>query len=219
MQAQQPNTDGRRTLLLIAGIPVTIILAASWLWWFVVQGNLDIVEVLGTANKGELVTPPRSLAEAETVLPSGNPLPWVNSDRQWTLLVANAGASCGAQCEHNLYLTRQIHTAMGKYFPRLRRFYIGDHAAAQTGLDVASLSDSNPVPANLERLLERDHPGLTVLEVAPAEYRALFPETTSAADTWYLADPAGWIMMSYNAGDNYKDVISDLKFLLKNSGN
>ena len=36
--------------------------------------------------------------------------------------------------------------------------------------------------------------------------------------TWYLVDPAGWIMMSYNSEVSYKDVISDLKLLLKNSG-
>ena len=32
-----------------------------------------------------------------------------------------------------------------------------------------------------------------------------------------IGDPAGWIMMAYNSGDSYKDVIADLKFLLKNS--
>ncbi|HEY7775896.1 MAG TPA: hypothetical protein VIC02_05070 [Kineobactrum sp.] len=219
MQEQPTNTSGRRILLLIAGIPVTIILAASWLWWFVVQGDLDLVDALGTANKGELVTPPRALAEADLTLSSGSALPWVNSDRQWTLLVANAGTGCATECEYNLYLTRQIHTAMGKYYPRIRRFYIGDHAVGSTPLDVAALSDQNPLPENLERLLERDHPGMTALEIAPPAYEALFPETATAPDTWYLVDPAGWIMMSYNVDDSYKDVISDLKFLLKNSGN
>jgi hypothetical protein len=30
-------------------------------------------------------------------------------------------------------------------------------------------------------------------------------------------DPAGWIMMRYDPSIGYKDVISDLKFLIKNS--
>jgi hypothetical protein len=42
-------------------------------------------------------------------------------------------------------------------------------------------------------------------------------EHQADASIWYLVDPAGWIMMSYNGEVHYKDVISDLKFLLKNS--
>ena len=46
----------------------------------------------------------------------------------------------------------------------------------------------------------------------------MFPEHATDTSTWYLVDPAGWIMMSYNEEIPYKDVIKDLKFLLKNSG-
>ncbi len=45
--------NNRLVLLMIAGIPLTMILAATWLWYFVVQGDLDIVGRLGTANAGE----------------------------------------------------------------------------------------------------------------------------------------------------------------------
>ena len=48
-------------------------------------------------------------------------------------------------------------------------------------------------------------------------YNTLFPEQLAAEDTWYLVDPSGWVMMSYKHEISYKDVISDLKFLLKNS--
>ena len=37
-------------------------------------------------------------------------------------------------------------------------------------------------------------------------------------NSWYLVDPSGWVMMRYSTEVNYKDVIGDLKFLLKNSG-
>ena len=46
----------------------------------------------------------------------------------------------------------------------------------------------------------------------------LFSEYRGQPSSWYLVDPAGWIMMSYNEDISYKDVIADLKFLLKNSG-
>ena len=59
------KTDGqnRMTLLLIAGIPLTMVLAASWLWYFVVEGNLDLVSALGTSNNGTLTSPPRQIVE------------------------------------------------------------------------------------------------------------------------------------------------------------
>ena len=53
--------NNRLVLLMIAGIPLTMILAASWLWYFVVKGDLDLVGALGTGNRGELVRPPRQL--------------------------------------------------------------------------------------------------------------------------------------------------------------
>ena len=43
-QSEKPG-QGRAVLLLIAGIPLTMMLAASWLWYFVEQGDIDIVGV------------------------------------------------------------------------------------------------------------------------------------------------------------------------------
>lgn len=218
---QQPVTapnNGRMVMLLIAGIPLTMVLAATWLWWFVVRGDLDIVQMLGTANRGTLLNPPRELAAAELAAPSGTPLPWTNTDRQWTLLVTNSGAECATNCEYKLYLTRQIHMALGKEFPRVRRMLVTDRATTDTALEVAALSDGKPAPGDFSQFLASEHGGLSVLRLDASAWPALFPEALAAAETWYLVDPAGWVMMSYAEDDSYKDVISDLKFLLKNSG-
>ncbi|MEQ9465398.1 MAG: hypothetical protein RJQ10_17185 [Haliea sp.] len=218
---QQPVTapnNGRMVMLLIAGIPVTMVLAATWLWWFVVRGDLDIVQILGTANRGTLLDPPRALAAAELAAPSGAPLPWSNTDHQWTLLVTNSGAECMEACEYKLYLTRQIHMALGKEFPRVRRMLVTDRAPADTSLAVADLSDGKPALPDFEQFLANEHGGLSVLRLDASAWPVLFPETRAAGRVWYLVDPAGWVMMAYDEGDSYKDVISDLKFLLKNSG-
>lgn len=216
---QRNDTGGRMVLLLIAGIPVTMILAATWLWWFVVRGELDLVGALGTANKGTLVQPPRPLPEYELLSASGAAMPWTNPEQQWTLLVTNDGDVCGVACERKLYLTRQIHIALGKELHRVRRFYLGDRPPQATRLAVDSLSDQRPLPDNFSALLEGEHQGITAARLPSAEYRALFPEALEDRASWYLVDPAGWVMMTYDSEDNYKDVISDLKFLLKNSGN
>jgi hypothetical protein len=207
-------------LLLIGGIPVTIILAATWLWYFVVSGEFDLVGALGTSNRGTLVQPPRQLDDQRLLDDAGFSLKFADLEPRWAMLVPAAGGVCDEPCERSLYLTRQIHLAMGKEFNRLRRLYVSDEATDATQLVVPRLSDDRPAPAPEEfvRYLATEHDGLTALRVAPADFTRLFPEYSNDPGVWYLVDPAGWVMMSYNGDIPYKDVIADLKFLLKNSG-
>lgn len=211
------KNNNRMVLLLIAGIPVIMILAASWLWYFVVRGDLDLVGVLGTANRGELVQPPRQMDELALLDGDGLALRYRDLEPRWTMLVPSSGARCDEACEQSLYLTRQIHVAMGKEFNRLRRIYVSDTAPGETGLGPALLSDGRPAPDRFADYLAAEHRGLKTLLVDADAYGTLFPEQALDPKTWYLVDPGGWIMMSYDSTVPYKDVISDLKFLLKNS--
>ncbi|MEQ8516228.1 MAG: hypothetical protein RIC38_11535 [Chromatocurvus sp.] len=209
--------NGRLILLLIAGIPVTMILASTWLWYFVVNGDLDVVGALGTANQGTLVQPPRDLAAVGASDALGVALAFPADNPKWTLLVPQAGADCNRACEGRLYLTRQIHIAMGKEMNRIRRAFISDTAMPDIDLSVPALTDDRPAPDDFDDYLRREHRGLAAVTTTPAALQQLFPELADNPETWYLVDPAGWIMMSYSPEVTYKDVISDLKFLLKNS--
>ena len=211
------RNNNRLVLLMIAGIPLTMILMASWLWYFVVRGDLDLVGVLGTANRGTLVQPPRQLDDFELSEQTGVPIKYADLERRWTMLVPQAAGACDQACEQRLYLTRQIHVAMGKEFGRLRRLFMSEDAVADIGLAVAELSDGRPAPPGFARLLADEHRGLKALRLETGAYANLFAEHMADPSTWYLVDPAGWIMMSYDSEVSYKDVISDLKFLLKNS--
>jgi hypothetical protein len=207
----------RMVLLLIAGIPVTVILVATWMWYFVVNGDLDLVGALGTANRGTLVQPPRQLDERELRNVNGLRFKYADLEPRWTMLVPGAGAHCDGACEHSLYVTRQIHVAMGKDFKRLQRMYISDSSVENTELQVQELSDHRPAPPDFAQYLADEHRGLKALTLDSGDYGLLFGEHNEDPGTWYLVDPQGWIMMSYNGEVSYKDVISDLKFLLKNS--
>ena len=204
-------------LLLIAGIPVTMILTATWLWYFVVQGDLDLVGVLGTANRGTLVQPPRQLDDSNWT-DAGVEFKHADLEPKWAMLVAVPGVSAIRAANRILYMTRQIHVAMGKDFNRIRRLVISETPPADTRLTSAQLSDERPAPGRFHALLRGDHRGSRTLTVQPGGYARLFPEYRVDPSTWYLVDPAGWVMMSYNSEIPYKEVISDLKFLLKNSG-
>jgi hypothetical protein len=137
---------------------------------------------------------------------------------RWTMVVPGRSARCAQDCEQSLYVTRQIRVAMGKYFNRLRRLYISETDATDTRLTVQTLSDGEAAPDTFARYLSQEHSRLETLTLSPSAYNALFAEHGVDESTWYLVDPAGWVMMSYNGEDSYKDVISDLKFLIKNSG-
>ena len=216
MEESRKNNN-RLVLLMIAGIPLTMILMASWLWYFVVRGDLDLVGVLGTANRGTLVQPPRQLDDVDLFEQTGVPIKYADLERRWTLLVPQGIGGCDEACEKRLYLTRQIHLAMGKEFNRLRRLFVSEEAVADISLAVTELSDDRPAPPGFARLLADQHRGLKALRLAPGAYGRLFAEHVADPTTWYLVDPSGWIMMSYNSEVPYKDVIADLKFLLKNS--
>lgn len=211
------QTKNRMVLLLIAGIPVTMILAATWLWFFVARGDLDLVGMLGTSNQGTLLAPPRELELAAMVDSAGREFHYVDLEPRWMFLVPYSGNVCDSQCERTLYLTRQIHTALGKEFGRIGRLYVSDMPVTETSLSVTQLSDERSVPGSFVQYLQGEQRGLHALQVSSADYAKLFAEQSMAADTWYLVDPGGWVMMSYDDSISYKDVISDLKFLLKNS--
>lgn len=218
MENGDNRTNNRMVLLLIAGIPVTMILGATWLWYFVVRGDLDLVGTLGTANRGALVQPPRQIDEADVREPNGSDFKYLNLEPKWTMVIPGAAGRCDADCESTLYLTKQIHTAMGKEYNRLRRIYVSETGPSETRLSVQELSDKRPAPASFATFLAQEHRGLKPLVLDAGGMDALFAEYRTDPARWYLVDPSGWVMMSYNRDNSYKDVIADLKFLMKNSG-
>ncbi len=206
----------RRVLLLIAGIPVGMMLAATALWWAVQQGYVDILGSVGTANHGELIDPPRPLFDvvfqhegvAETL--------WEDLPAKWRLLIVQRGEVCGEVCQQQLYQTRQIHVALGKDFNRVGRVLLGDVGA--DAVTVAPVEGLINAPRDLLKWLEQEHVGVTSLTLSEGALDRLAPETRDRPAQWYVVDPAGWVMMRVADDLYYKDVISDLRFLLKHSG-
>ena len=209
----------RRVLLLIAGIPVAMMLAATALWWFVEAGYVDVVDRFGTANHGDLITPPRSVSEIPFRREGRAELLWRDLPLKWRLLVVQRGNVCDAVCQNQLYQTRQIHVALGKDFNRVDRVLLGDRPSDEVVLQGADPLPGERVTARpLAAWLAREHQQLTPLTASSSTLEALVPEAVASPTQWYVVDPAGWIMMRMSDDLHYKDVISDLKFLLKHSG-
>jgi hypothetical protein len=206
----------RLVLALIAGIPLSMMLGATALWWAVEQGHVDVLGSVGTANHGELIHPPRSVSDeifqhegvAETL--------WQDLPAKWRLLVVQRGEVCDAICQQQLYQTRQIHLALGKDFNRVGRVVLSN--TAPKAVTVIPESAQGSSAASLSDWLAQEHVGVTALTVSSDRLSTLTPEVLESPAQWYVVDPAGWIMMRVSDDLYYKDVISDLRFLLKNSG-
>ena len=236
MTQHTDQRGGRAILLLIAGLPVTMILAATWLWYFVERGDIDIVGALGAANSGEILSNPANIKGRLFTTSDGSETSLDVLERKWTFMVVNSGEICDATCSELLYLTRQIRIAIGRDFHRIQRVMMVDLPAdsiripTSTGAESAqerieggavteALNNASTIAAAGETPLldaiESEHPDVSVWQ---AGSEPVVPERHAADSAWYLVDPSGWVMMRYSSEANYKDVIGDLKFLLKNSG-
>ena len=236
MTQHTDQRGGRAILLLIAGLPVTMILAATWLWYFVERGDIDIVGALGTANSGEILSNPANIRSRSFTASDGSETSLDALEPKWTFMVVNSGEICDATCSELLYLTRQIRIAIGRDFHRIQRVMMVDVPAdtiriqTSTGAESAqerieggavteAIDNASTIAAAGEMPLldaiESEHPDVSVWQ---AGSEPVVPERHAADSAWYLVDPSGWVMMRYSSEVNYKDVIGDLKFLLKNSG-
>ena len=236
MTQHTDQRGGRAILLLIAGLPVTMILAATWLWYFVERGDIDIVGALGTANSGEILSNPVNIRSRSFTASDGSETSLDVLEPKWTFMVINSGETCDATCSELLYLTRQIRIAIGRDFHRIQRVMMVDVPAdtirIQASTDTEGVKERIEGGAVTEAIdnastiavagetplldaIESEHPDVSVWQ---AGSEPVVPERHAADSAWYLVDPSGWVMMRYSSEVNYKDVIGDLKFLLKNSG-
>jgi hypothetical protein len=144
----------------------------------------------GRTNFGELLLPPEQLQDAQ--LQAANSLEWSQeqADKRW-LIVYVAPSECLAACAEATHLLRQIHVALGKEAHRVTRLILN-----QQGQDEAQMA--------------LDYPALIQL-------KSLAPDTFINGQGIYLVDPLGNIMMYYGVDFVGKELLKDLKKLLKNS--
>ena len=190
------------TLPLIIGIPLLGLVLTTLFYFFVTSYGIS----LGTQNEGVLVTPPKQMSELQALDRQGQPYRWNDHQGHWTFVVAGT-ADCDAACQEKLFFVRQTHKALGKGAPRVRTVY---------------LSLGSAVSPETADLLAREYDRFEVVTVAGDNAGAWFSKQPPALDVqhvvrFFVVDPAGWMMMYYTDVHDYKSIIKDMKFLLKNS--
>lgn len=159
----------------------------------------------GAVNYGELVQPPRPVADIDLRTPDGKP--WRSGElREKWHMVYFAPPECAEACAQNLYKMRQVHVAQGQERDRVERVMV----LTGTGS-----------PAWLASVME-EYPDLRVVTGTEANIRALaqqfaLPQGSplDRLERIYVVDPIGNFMMSYPAEADPARVRKDLKHLLK----
>jgi len=121
----------------------------------------------------------------------------VQADEQrWQLLVT-APAACAADCRQLVYLARQLQIGLGRDASR------ASHA----------LASAQPVSAEYEAKLKAEYPQLQrlPLDLPTFKQNAAAP---GDAQLW-IVDPHGNLVLRYDARVKGKDLLNDLRHLLK----
>lgn len=172
-------------LLVILLTPLLVMAASTGLYF---SGWLTPDE---RVNRGELINPVLDLKDL------GLDLETINPERQW--LLVQTSAQCLDECLRQVYTERQIHTALGKYQPRVRRVLLAE------GGDRGTLGN--------------DYPGLTVVEQPLSAFSDAFrnriPSQFREENFVFLVDPLGNVPLYFTPLNNYKDQLTDIKKLLK----
>lgn len=186
---------GRRmaTLLFVIGFgPMIFATVMFYTGWF---------NPATSTNKGQLVSPLQPVQvlglQGADEQPLENRFGLDHPDPRWHLIIA--AETCDSQCEQLLYLARQVNIALGKNADRVRRVaYIGE------------------LPEPLAARWEQEYPGLERLRVQDTRQPQWPAGADPAAEAQILVvDPMGNVMMRYGPQHTGKDMLTDLKHLLK----
>lgn len=181
----EAGRSGRMQLLLIAVVFFGPLIGAAWLYY-----GGDSLQPETRANHGALLEPIVNLHE---LVPDSAVL----GNRAWLLLYANA-AVCAEDCRHALYTTRQSRLMLGKEMDRVMRVFL--HGAEP--------------PDTL--FIAEEHGGLITLQ--DDALRSVLDNKkprSLAAGGYYLIDPHGNLVLYFRPDINPRDMVADMKRLLK----
>lgn len=117
-------------------------------------------------------------------------------ERRWQLLVSAPGA-CQADCQRLVYLARQIQIGLSRDASR------ASHA----------LASAQPLAPDYRQQLDREYPQLRRVPLDLSRYRRGAPGIDTP-QLW-IVDPHGNLVLRYGAEVDGKQLLNDLRHLLK----
>ena len=150
----------------------------------------------GSVNHGVLVSPPRAMPAASLAPLAGPEAPGALLRGRWSLVYLGGG-ECGPECARALAVMRDARLALNQDVHRVAPVYLARSPCCSAEFLAA-------------------YPALEVRDARSADAAALlaaFPEPD--ADTLYVVDPLGNLMMRYDARANSRGLLEDLQKLLR----
>ena len=182
---------GRRVLLILAAMFLLPVAVAFTLYY----GQLW--RPAGSASHGELISPARPLTVTGLRSADGTPVAGDVLQGKWTLIYIGDGA-CDEACKQSLVFGRQSRLALNNEMKRVQRVLLATGNCCATDYFAA------------------EHPGLVALDASAPEAQALLAQFPAArANSLFIVDPLGNLMMRHDASQANKGLLSDLKKLLK----
>ena len=142
---------------------------------------------VGRTNHGELIEPARPLPGAAGLF-----------EQKWAIVYIGDGA-CDNACQSSLYFMRQTRLALNNEMTRVSRAFL------------ATANCCN------REFLEREHAGLILIDATRSDVRQIltvFPQT-DLPHSLFIVDPLGNLVMRYDAREDPKGLLTDLKKLLR----
>jgi len=180
------TTWARVQMLLIASVFFGPLAVATWMYY---GGHF---QPEGRTNHGALIKPIVNVAEE---LPGSDVA--MKGDGYWVLIYADENA-CAERCKDALYTLRQSQKMLGKEMDRLKRVFLHGESSP----DTVMLAD--------------EHTGLITLR--DDGLSALLNNKKSAelsAGGYFLMDPLGNLVMYFEPEIDPRDMVTDIKRLLK----
>jgi cytochrome oxidase Cu insertion factor (SCO1/SenC/PrrC family) len=186
-------------LLLMIAVLVGPILFA---WMLIQKGERH---QLRTSNHGDLIPSMPNITNTHFLnVQTKETITGKNMRGKWWLLYVGP-QKCYSECHNIIYNMRQIRVALGKNAPQLDRAFINDPACATD---------------RCEQYINTHYPDMLNAKIEKRDFHKLFTPISNPIDRemigeLYIIDPKGNIMMRYAAEVEARDVLSDLKRLLR----
>jgi hypothetical protein len=183
--SQAERRRGRLQLLLIAALFLGPLIGAAWMYY----SGSDLAPK-ARSNHGVLLEPIRPLAEAHPDLPALSPGKW--------LLIYAHGGRCDDPCRESLYTLRQSRLMLGNEMNRLVRVFLHDETA----------TDKVPPDEQQDGLRSTRNWQLA------QDLRSALPQTETPGG-FFLVDPLGNLVMYFPSNLGPREMVDDIKHLLK----
>jgi cytochrome oxidase Cu insertion factor (SCO1/SenC/PrrC family) len=196
--AHNNDARSRYVLLILMLLPILVVLAAT----FVFYTGIGLPK--NTHNKGVLVAPPVQINDMKMLDKDGKTFTLDVKKDLWAFLTVHS-AACDEDCKQLFWMNRQTRIALGKYQEHIRRIW---------------LVTDGKLSEDTMQWLAKEQADVLVVYGDSLQWNVLLKTSNYAAThkeptNFFLMDPRGFVMMYYTTQNTYKDVIADMKFLLK----